>query len=273
MNTIKQRKREAAEFLGRKGRRIEIIFFGLLLVFVTFVPIYIYYCTEELFAALVNYICNTAKLTAEVRGYIDIGATCLTVLIISLFAIFVSFPAYAQFFSYSYKVYRDSVAGAPKYFSFGKGGYGRAIVSGFFIALAFALCLAPVIAIFNVGLYVISLTEEKIKILSMILNYAFPIFIVIGLLIGFFVFLLFYPFFLFPYYVAREKNAFRAIGLSVRQMRKKSAKKLYWRYIGGFLPSIILSLITILVLFLIDTMPKMSMVYFDVAEDIVAAEK
>ena len=53
----------------------------------------------------------------------------------------------------------------------------------------------------------------------------------------------------------------------------KRGVKLYFAYIGGFLPSIILSIITILVLFLIDTMPKMSMVYFDVAEDIVSAEK
>ena len=115
MNTIKQRKREAAEFLGRKGRRIEIIFFGLLLVFVTFVPIYIYYCTEELFSALVNYICNTASLTADVKHYMTVGSVCLTVLLIVIFAIFISFPAYAQFFSHSYRIYRDSVAGTPKY--------------------------------------------------------------------------------------------------------------------------------------------------------------
>ena len=55
-------------------------------------------------------------------------------------------------------------------------------------------------------------------------------------------------------------------------MRTPRAKKIYKEYIRSFLPSLALSVVTILVLFIIDTLPKMMAVYYMVADDIVYGE-
>ena len=269
MRSMRQRKREAAEFLDKRGRRIEIIFFGLLLVFVTFTPIYFYYCFDELFQILTKFICRTNNFSEQIGKIIEIGLNCVSICLIAIFVLLVTLPVYSSFFTHSYKIYRNSIAGQPKYFSFRPKDYFSSILSGFFIALTLAICLAPVMTIFNVALYFTGFTEGVMGVVGQIIKYSFPIFIVIGLVIGFIIFLLFYPFFLFPYFVAKGRNAFYAIGMSVRYMLTKRGVRLYLSYIVSFLPSLLLSLITILVLFLIDTLPKMSIVYFDVAEDIV----
>jgi hypothetical protein len=56
-------------------------------------------------------------------------------------------------------------------------------------------------------------------------------------------------------------------------MRSPRAKQIYKEYIKAFLPSLLLSVPSVLVLFLIDTLPKMSLVYFEVADEIVYGEQ
>ena len=49
MNNVKELKKEATDFLGKKGRRIDMVFYCLILVFVLISPIFIfYYCIEIL---------------------------------------------------------------------------------------------------------------------------------------------------------------------------------------------------------------------------------
>ena len=101
---IKQKIKEAAEFLGRRGRRIELIFFGLILVFVFFSPLFFYSYTEYLFAKLTDYIATVARLTPTqgdgLSLILNVAALCLSILL----AIFVTLPIFSCFFIISIKM-------------------------------------------------------------------------------------------------------------------------------------------------------------------------
>ena len=109
--------------------------------------------------------------------------------------------------------------------------------------------------------------------IAMLVSYLFFLIVAIGLVLGFFVFLLFRPLFLFGYYSARGEKVGKALSKSVKRMRSSRAKQIYKEYINSFVPSLLLSIVTLLVYFFIDTLPKMSMVYFDVADDIIYNEQ
>lgn len=270
MIDIKLKKREAADFLSRKGRRIEIIFFGLILVFVSFAPIFLYSYLSYIFSHLNAYIVKTAELTAK-QG--EIGITLFTVLsaVCSLaFVFFLTLPMYSCFFRHSYGIYRDGIAGKPKYFEFGEHGYSGGLRSGAIIFSILVLCLAPAIAI--IALCRWFATFDDIRLVALV-NYLSFIAVAIGIVFGAFIFLLFKPFFLFGYYTARGKKVTEALSLSEKQMKTPRAKEIYKTYLKAFIPSLLLSLVTILVFFLFDTLPKMSMVYFDIADEIIYGEQ
>ena len=267
---IKQKIKEAAEFLGRRGRRIELIFFGLILVFVFFSPLFFYSYTEYLFAWLTEYIVESAHLTPTLGegllSVFDIAALCLAILL----AIFVTLPIFSCFFGYAYRLYREGIAGGKRYLSFGKRGYFGAIGSGAVICGVFALCLAPVVTFVTLGNQLVFSEDERIVIL---VKYLFIFAIAAGLVLEFLIFMLFRPFFLFVYYISRGEKVIRAVAESVRRMRSPRAKQIYMGYIKAFLPSLLLSLASVLVIFLIDTLPKMSIVYFEVANEIIYGEQ
>ena len=107
---------------------------------------------------------------------------------------------------------------------------------------------------------------------AMLVSYFLGLIVAAGLALGFLVFMLFRPFFLFGYYTARGEKVGAALSKSFKRMRSARAKQIYYAYIKAFLPSLLLSLATLLVLFLIDTLPKMSIVYFDIADDMAYGE-
>ena len=133
-----------------------------------------------------------------------------------------------------------------------------------------AICLAPVIIISFVGS---SLAESDNEVIVALVKYLFVFAIAAGLALGFLIFILLRPLFLFVYYTSRGESAGAAILLSVKRMRSHRAKEMYNKYIKAFLPSLLLSLATVLVLFFVDTLPKMSMVYFEVADEIAYGEE
>lgn len=270
MTDIKQKKKEAAEFLGRKGRRIEIIFFGLLLTFVSIMPIYLCSYIVFFFEKLNEYIKITIKLTDSQSNIMLTALEILAICISVLFVIFLTFPVFSCFFKNSYKIYRQGIAGERKYFELGAHGYFGAIRSGAVFFGIFVLCLVPVIALVKIGT---ALTFSENKAIVDLVECLFIFIIAVGLVLGFLIFLLFKPLFLFGYYTARGKNVLEALKESVKRMRSPRAKKIYGAYIKAFLPSLLLSIATVLVFFLLDTLPKMSMVYFDIAEDIIYGEQ
>ena len=268
MVDIKLKKKEAAEFLGRKGRRIEIIFFGLLLVFVTIAPIYLFVYLEYFFCELADYVIKAMSLGAYSKA-IELSCSIVAGACAILLGVFLTLPIFSCFFGSMYRIYRDGVAGKRKYLAFGEGGYVGALGSGAVIFGVFAICLVPVIALVNLGSYLADSSDERVVIL---VSYLFFLIVAAGLILGFLIFLLFKPLFLFAYYSSRGEKVTKAISKSVKRMRSPRAKQIYNDYIRAFLPSLLLSLATVLVLFLLDTLPKMSMVYLDIADEIAQEE-
>lgn len=270
MIDIKLKKKEAAEFLGRKGRRIEIIFFGLLLTFVTILPLYLLSYLEYFSELLYELINGILKLSAS-QGDIFLIAFDVLSLCISICAVvFITLPVFSCFFKSTYKIYRNGIAGNRASFELSEHGYFKAVRTGAVIFGIFALCLAPVIALVKIGM---NLSFSENEAIAAIVEYLFVFVIALGLVLGFLIFLLFRPFFLFGYYTARGKNVIEALKESSTRMRSPRAKKIYGQYIKAFIPSLLLSVATVLVFFLLDTLPKMSMVYFDVADDIAYGEQ
>ena len=152
MTDIKQKKKEAGEFLGRKGRRIEIIFFGLLLTFVSIMPIYLCSYIVFFFEKLNEYIKITMKLTDSQSNIMLTALEILALCISVLFVIFLTFPVFSCFFKNSYKIYRQGIAGERKYFELGEHGYFGAVRSGAVIFGIFALCLVPVTVFVKIGM-------------------------------------------------------------------------------------------------------------------------
>ena len=268
MVDIKQRKKEAAEFLGRKGRRIEIIFFGLLLVFVTIASIYLFAYLEYFFYEIADHLIKTMALGVY-KGAIEISCSIVAGACAILLAIFLTLPIYACFFGSTYRIYRGGIAGRRKYFALGERGYFGAMSAGTIIFSVLVICLAPVIALVQLGEYLAKSDDERVVTL---VTYLFFLIVAVGLVLGFLIFLLFRPLFLFAYYSAKGEKMTQALSKSVKRMRSPRAKQIYKEYIMAFLPSLLLSLATVLVLFLLDTLPKMTMVYFDVADDMSQGE-
>ena len=269
MININQKKKDATDFLNRKGRRIEIIFFGLLLVFVTIVPLYVWSYIEYFSLNLFDFIVKSANLSESLHYALTVIAYVLSICCGIAATIFITLPTYACFFGHSYRLYREGIAGGRRYFAFGERGYLGALKSGSIIFGVFALCLLPVIVFIEIGTNFAFSDDARV---AQLVSYLFFFIVALGLAVGFCVFLLFKPIFLFGYYIARGEKVFFALSKSIKRMRSPRAKKLYKEYINSFLPSLMLSVVTLLVYFLIDTLPKMSMVYFDVADDIIYNE-
>ncbi|MBO7302727.1 MAG: hypothetical protein J6U68_00905 [Clostridia bacterium] len=266
---MKALKQEANGFLGKRGRRVGFIFFGLLLIFASFLPIYAFSYIEYLLITLLEYIARSAPLGVPLFNGLSIGATVLSAVIAVLIAIFFTSFVYSRFFSYAYKSYREGIAGEPKFFSVGKGGYFKTWRTGLLLYGILVLCLVPVIVLVEVGSYFLQSQDKRV---ASLVSYLFVFVIAIGLVLGFLIFLLFRPLFLYGYYVSRGKGVKESVLLSVRRMRTLRAKQMYKNYIRSFLPSLLLSVVTIMVLFIIDTLPKMMAVYYMVADDIVYGE-
>lgn len=267
---MKALKNEASDFLGKRGRRVEFIFFGLLLIFAALLPIYAYSYIEYLLTFAITRIATVMNFTKELFDGFAIGVLIISVIIAVLVAIFFTSFIYSRFFSYGYVSYREGIAGAPKFFSVGKKGYFKTWRSGILLYGILVLCLLPVIVLVEVGSR-FALSQDK-RIAALV-SYLFVFVIAAGLVLGFLIFLLFRPLFLYGYYLARGKGVKESLALSIKRMRTPRAKRMYKDYIKSFLPSLLLSVVTIMVLFIIDTLPKMTVVYYIVADEIVYGEK
>ncbi len=267
---IKLKIKDAAEFLGRKGRRINLIFFGLILVFVTFTPIFIHSYAEYFSYLLIDYLLES-EIIAPLNEKTLVHIVYLVAFIFAMiFLILVTCPIYYSFFAYSYQTYRNGIAGKAQFFNISTYGYLNYLSWGIVIFSAFAICFVPLIIMVSCVQRLILSVDDRI---STLIEYLFIFIIAAGLVIGFLIFLLLRPLFLFVHYSLRGENFDKAVVLSIRRMRSPRAKRLYKEYIKAFLPSLILSVVTIVVLFLLDTLPKMTLVYFEVADEIVYGEE
>ena len=264
MAYIKLQKNEAVEFLSKKGRRIEIIFFGLILTFISILPVFLFYYLYEISLILVKRNISSA----DMQNYIMAGVVVTALACIMLFAVFVIFPTYSYFFKYVYRIYSESLDINRRYACVSRGRYHNMIGSGLVITLIFALCLAPLIALVALGAQIAKVGGT----LANILNYLFVFVVFAGIVIGWVIFLLFRPLFLFCYFSSAGEGVLNAMRQSARLMRTRRAKQIYKEYMTALFSSLILSAATLLILFFIDALPKMTVVYYRVADDIILGD-
>ena len=263
MNSVKELKREATDFLGKKGRRIDMIFYCLILIFVLISPIFIFHYTQ--------YLAFWAISALPIR-IVDAGLLALVLALVFsiVFALLVSLPVVHSYFKYSYKMYREGIAGRLSYFSRGKGEYGKSFVGGLFIGLFMAACASPLMILVNL---MRPLAVHPDKRISALVSYLFFLIVAVGLALCFGVFLLLRPMFLFCYYTSRGYSVGRSFSMSVKNMRSARAKRLHADYVKAFLLDILLSIATFLIWFVIDTLPKMTLVYQRIADEIASVEE
>ena len=263
MNNVKELKKEATDFLGKKGRRIDMVFYCLILVFVLISPIFIFYYTQYL--VLWGIAALPVKLTnAELLSSVIALAAAIAL------ALFASLPVVHSYFKYSYKLYREGIAGRVSYFSHGKREYGRSLSGGFFIGLFMAACASPLMVLVEL---LRPFAVHPDKRISSLVSYLFFLVVALGLVLGFGVFLLLRPMFLFCYYTSRGYSVGSSFSMSVKNMRSARAKRLYMDYIKAFLPDMLLSAATLLIWFVIDTLPRMTLVYQRIADEIAYNEE
>lgn len=266
---IKAEKKEAAEFLNKKGRRANLVFYGIILIFVVLAPVFLFSYTAYLLSYAVTSIFEGMTFSLTVATLISYSGVILAAILTALFVIFVTLPIFHSFFGYSYRIYREGIAGESAFLQSGEGRYSSLIRAGFISVGVLAFCLLPVAIFSELGNLLASSANTT---LASIAKGLFLFIMILGFVLGFCVFLLFRPIFLFGYFSAKGENVRTSIKKSRAVMKRKGAKKLYSEYIKSFLPSLCLAVPTFLVLFFIDTLPKMIIVYYRLSDELVCGE-
>lgn len=294
-NSMKLKKKEATEFLNKRGRRIELILCGLVLVFTAIAPIFIYSYVSELVFWGTDLIADALEMGKKAEEALGIFARVVGWIMAVAFVVFVTCPTYSSYFGFSYKLYRNGMAGNGVRFP-EKKAYIHELLNGGVIFGTLLVSFIPIALLIDLGNLALDAISKKPfinKLIEMIDNEEvrksisdiitdeklvssmeamFFLLVLVGLVLSFLVFLLFKPLFLVGYFTARGSNAKEAVKMSVEKMRTPSAKSAYKAYIKSFLPALLLSLVSLLTLFFADTLPKMTTVYFRVADEIVYGE-
>ena len=294
-NSMKLKKKEATEFLNKRGRRIELILCGLVLVFTAIAPIFIYSYVSELVFWGTDLIADALEMGKKAEEALGIFARVVGWIMAVAFVVFVTCPTYSSYFGFSYKLYRNGMAGNGVRFP-EKKAYIHELLNGGVIFGTLLVSFIPIALLIDLGNLALDAISKKPfinKLIEMIDNEEvrksisdiitdeklvssmeamFFLLVLVGLVLSFLVFLLFKPLFLVGYFTARGSNAKEAVKMSVKKMRTPSAKSAYKAYIKSFLPALLLSLVSLLTLFFADTLPKMTTVYFRVADEIVYGE-
>ena len=267
---IKTEKKEAARFLNQKGRRVDLVFFGLILIFVWMAPVFIYSYVAYLVSTLMVGVFGGIDFTQAVAMLLSLIAPALGALLAILFLIFVTSPVMHRFFLFSYRMHRCGVAGRCEFFGGGRREYSKSLSSGFVCVSVMVICMIPPIVAQALAKLMVNSPD---KIISALGQGIFVLVILLGIFLGFCVFLLFRPLFLFGYFSAKGETVGASLKKSCKIMKSKGAKNVYKSYIKSFAPSLLLAIPTFLVLFFIDTLPKMITVYHRLCDEIVYGDE
>ena len=267
---IKTEKKEAVRFLNQKGRRIDLVFFGLILIFVWMAPVFIYSYVAYLVSTLMVGLVGGVEFTQTVAMLLSLVAPIVGVLLAILFLIFVTFPVMHRFFLFSYRMHRCGVAGRCEFFGGDGCRYLKSLSAGSVCAGVMAICMIPAIVFQAIAKSIVNSSDAIISALG---QGIFVFVVLFGVFLGFCVFLLFRPLFLFGYLSAKGETVGESLKKSCKIMKNKGAKSLYKSYIKSFVPSLLLAIPTFLVLFFIDTLPKMITVYHRLGDELVYGDK
>ena len=266
---IKAEKKDAAVFLGKKGRRADFVFLGIIIIFVTIIPVFLFSYMAYLFSVAVVSIFEGMTFSPPIATLISYSGVILALVLTALFVIFVTFPVFHSFFGFSYRMYREGMAGRSEFLKSPAFGYFGLLRAGAVSVGVLILSLLPVLIFIEIGNYFSVSENSSIAAMAQGL---FLFIAILGIVLGFCVFLLFRPIFLFGYFSARGESVRASLKKSRAVMKKKRAKQLYSEYIKAFLPSLLLALPTFLVLFFVDTLPKMMIVYYRLSDELVYSE-
>ena len=266
---IKLEKKQATRFLGQRGRRIDFLFFGLILIFVWMVPIFLYNYVAYLVSTLIVGVWGHLKFTKLVADLLSAIAPAMGIIIAVLFLIFVTLPVMHRFFSFSYRMHRQGIAGRYGFFS-GRESYSKSLSSGIIPCGVVIACGIPCVIFYNIAKSITRSSNETVATLG---KGIFAFVVMVGIVIGFFVFLLFRSFFLYGYFSAKGDKPSLAVKKSCKIMKTQKAKSFYKAYIKSFVPSLLLAFPTFFVLFFIDTLPKMIIVYYKLCDELLYGEE
>ena len=183
---IKAEKKEAARFLNQRGRRIDFVIFGLILIFVGMSPVFLYSYVAYLVSPIVVGIVGDMQFTKLVADLLSSIAPVSGTIIAILFLVFVTLPVMQYFFFFSYRMYRQGVAGKCSYFS--GGSYKSALALGSISSSVLIVSFIPIIFAYDIAKHITKSPDQ------MIANFGRGIFafvVILGIVLGFFVFLLF----------------------------------------------------------------------------------
>ncbi len=266
---IKTEKKDAAVFLGKRGRRVDFVFWGIIIIFVTIAPVFLFSYTAHLLSVAVVNIFAGMTFSPTVATIISYSGVILAFVLTLFLVIFFTFPVFHSFFGFSYRIYREGMGAKNEFSKSPAFGYFGLLRAGFISVGVLIISLIPVFASMKFGNSLVVSGNSSIAAMARGL---FLFIIILGIVLGFCVFLLFRPIFLFGYFSARGESVRVSLKKSRAIMKKKSSKKLYSAYIKAFLPSLSLALPTFMVLFFVDTLPKMMIVYYRLSDELVYSE-
>lgn len=267
---IKAQKKEAVVFLNKRGRRIDLVFYGMILIFATVAPLFFYNYVGYFISSLISTAFGRVSLQQTTAMWLGLIGPIVGAMTAAAFILFISFPAVYFFFQRSYCIYRAGTVENQGLLGGQRGAYWRALSSGFVSGGILLVTMLPVLVFSIVANHLIAGDNE---ILSSVILGLFVFIVMAGIVVGFCVFLLFKPLFLFGYFSARGQSVRASMSKSLKIMKKPEAKRLYFAYIKSFLPALLLALPTFLLLFFIDTLPKMIIVYHRLSDELVYNEK
>ena len=266
---IKAEKKEAARFLNQRGRRIDFVFFGLMLIFVWITPIFLYNYVAYLVCTFVIGFWGHLKFTKLVANLLSAIAPTAGVIVAVLFLIFVTLPVMHRFFSFSYRMHRQGIAGREGFFCGGEL-YTKSLAKGSVSSGVLIICALPGILFYNLARLMVKSSDEMISTFG---TGIFAFAVLAGIVLGFFVLLLFRPIFLYGYFSAKGEKVDSAIKKSLKIMKTEKAKGFYKSYMKSFAPALLLAIPTFLVLFFVDTLPKMILVYYKLCDELLYGEE
>ena len=266
---IKAEKKEAACFLNRRGRRIDFVFFGLLLIFAWMIPVFLFNYVTYLVCTFVIGFWGHLKFTKLVANLLSAVSPAVGVIFAVLSLIFITLPVMHRFFSFSYRMHRQGIAGREGFFCGGES-YKKSLSKGAVSSGVLILCAVPGILFYNLARLLVKSSDEMISTFAMGI---FAFVVMAGIVLGFFVFVLFRPIFLYGYFSAKGEKVDSAIKKSIKIMKTEKAKALYKGYIKSFVLELLLAIPTFLVLFFVDTLPKMTLVYYRLCDELLYGEE
>ena len=267
---IKTEKKEAARFLNQKGRRIDLLVFELIMIFASLSPIFIYHYVTYLVSTLIVWSVGDAELSQGVANFLTALSPISGLLLSTLFMIFVTCPIMHRFFLFSYRTHRQGVAGRAEFFGGDGAKYSSSLAKGAVCVATLGICILPIVGSYKVATLLVESENETVAALGVGI---FAFLVLTGIFLGFCVFLLFRPLFLFGYFSAKGETVGASFKKSFKVMKTKKAKALYKSYMASFTPSLLLAIPTVFVLFFVDTLPKMITVYYKLCDELVYGDK